>query len=140
MASGASLSGYVRPMTAVTLPASMSSFRTTRSSFLISAKNRSSLWLTKRDERSARSGRASGQEDPGYALTGRQKASFVNCALGLEVRRLLGSGSGVPGAVGVCAGTCELSPVDDQVFLSDGPTRNPALQNFSCSSRVPRLR
>src|SRR5437773_8728421 len=51
MASVTSLSGYVLSMTGVTLPASMSSLSTTRSSPFAFATNVPSFWLTNGDSR-----------------------------------------------------------------------------------------
>src|SRR5438270_10207674 len=54
MASGASLSGYVLSTTGRTLPASMSSFRNSRSSVFAAPSTGRSRWLTKADSTSAR--------------------------------------------------------------------------------------
>ena len=60
MASAASINGYVRSMTGVTLPASISSRRICRSSLLGFAINGRSVWLTNGDKRTALMSRPTG--------------------------------------------------------------------------------
>src|SRR5271156_2873408 len=56
-----------------------------------------------------------------------------------EARRLFGPAGGVASAIRVRARSRELAAIDDQVFVADRPSVEPALQNLAGAGRIAGL-